>query len=251
MRIVADLSIVSVPLRAHRRWTPAQLFASAEGTWFDPSDLSTLFQDTAGVVPVTADGQPVGLMRDKSGNGHHMAQPSAALRPTWRTDGVRSWLEIDGVDDRMSAPGPVFAAPTLNAMAGLVYEAIPDGRWGTLRTTVPTNLNGAGVSLSASNPSSTGAIQTGVGGSYFVNGAPAPTPRSALRAALLAPAVLEGRGISTTAGFSGTEWRTFSHWGATAPPAGRLYGYVEYEGAAGAELDLLRAWMANKVEVSL
>jgi hypothetical protein len=40
--------------------------ASEPGVWFDPSDLTTLFQDSAGTPPVTAPGQPVGLMLDKS-----------------------------------------------------------------------------------------------------------------------------------------------------------------------------------------
>ena len=43
------------------------LFASgAPGVWYDPSDYSTLFQDSAGTTPVTAVEQPVGLMLDKS-----------------------------------------------------------------------------------------------------------------------------------------------------------------------------------------
>lgn len=42
------------------------LFATGEqGAWYDPSDLSTLYQDSAGTTPVTAVGQPVGLMLDK------------------------------------------------------------------------------------------------------------------------------------------------------------------------------------------
>ena len=45
----------------------AELFAGGEqGVWYDPSDLSTLFQDAAGTVPVTGVEQPVGLMLDKS-----------------------------------------------------------------------------------------------------------------------------------------------------------------------------------------
>lgn len=36
------------------------------GALFDPSDLSTLYQDAAGTIPVTAVEQPVGLMLDKS-----------------------------------------------------------------------------------------------------------------------------------------------------------------------------------------
>jgi hypothetical protein len=47
--------------------SPASLFAAAEpGTWYDPSDLTTLFQDSAGTTPVTAPNQTVGLMLDKS-----------------------------------------------------------------------------------------------------------------------------------------------------------------------------------------
>jgi hypothetical protein len=47
-------------------FSPASLFASGErGAWFDPSDMGALFQDAAGTIPVTALGQPVGLMLDK------------------------------------------------------------------------------------------------------------------------------------------------------------------------------------------
>lgn len=45
---------------------PLALFLAGEqGLWYDPSDLSSLFQDAAGTTPVTAAGQPVGLMLDK------------------------------------------------------------------------------------------------------------------------------------------------------------------------------------------
>jgi hypothetical protein len=36
------------------------------GAWYDPSDFSTMFQDSAGTTPVTAVDQPVGLILDKS-----------------------------------------------------------------------------------------------------------------------------------------------------------------------------------------
>ena len=43
------------------------LFANNEqGFWYDPNDLRTMFQDSAGTIPVTAAGQPVGLLLDKS-----------------------------------------------------------------------------------------------------------------------------------------------------------------------------------------
>jgi hypothetical protein len=43
------------------------LFANNEkGVWYDPSDFSAMFQDSTGITPVTAVGQPVGLLLDKS-----------------------------------------------------------------------------------------------------------------------------------------------------------------------------------------
>ena len=48
-------------------FTPASLFAAGEqGAWYDPSDFSTMFQGSAGTTPVTAVGQSVGLILDKS-----------------------------------------------------------------------------------------------------------------------------------------------------------------------------------------
>jgi len=56
-------------LTAKKKFTPLALFRNSEqGAWYDPSDLTTLFQDSAGTTPVTLSPmeQPVGLMLDKS-----------------------------------------------------------------------------------------------------------------------------------------------------------------------------------------
>jgi len=46
---------------------PLTLFQRGEpGVWYDPSDLSTLFQDTSALIPVSDVGQPVGRILDKS-----------------------------------------------------------------------------------------------------------------------------------------------------------------------------------------
>lgn len=44
------------------------LFRGTEGVWYDPSDLTTLFQDHFGTIPA-AYGQPVGMVLDKSKGG--------------------------------------------------------------------------------------------------------------------------------------------------------------------------------------
>ena len=47
-------------------FSPASLFAAGEsGYWLDPSDFSTMWQDSQGVTPVTATGQTCGLILDK------------------------------------------------------------------------------------------------------------------------------------------------------------------------------------------
>lgn len=54
---------------ANQGFSPSSLFSAGEpGAWYDPSDLTTLFQDAAGTTPVTAVEQPVGLILDKSKN---------------------------------------------------------------------------------------------------------------------------------------------------------------------------------------
>jgi len=59
--------LINAALDAISIFSPSSLFASGEvGAWYDPSDMSTLYQDSAGTTPVTAVEQPVGLMLDKS-----------------------------------------------------------------------------------------------------------------------------------------------------------------------------------------
>lgn len=91
------------PYGKKRAFSLESLFSSGEqGGCYDPSDLSTLFQDSAGATPVTATGQSVRLMRDKSGNSNHLTAPSDAARPVLRQDGNgKYYLDFDGVDDGM------------------------------------------------------------------------------------------------------------------------------------------------------
>jgi len=83
----------------------ADLFASSEqGAWYGPSDLSTLFQVSDGTTPVTVATDPIGYFGDKSGNGNHATQATAAARPTYQTSPDR--ITLDKVDDRLSVTVP-------------------------------------------------------------------------------------------------------------------------------------------------
>jgi len=67
---------------ATRSFNPASLFANGEQGWvYDPSSLATLFQDSAGITPVTTMEQPVGLQLDLSGRNNHRFQTTLANRP--------------------------------------------------------------------------------------------------------------------------------------------------------------------------
>lgn len=69
-------------------FTPAALFAAGEqGVWYDPSDLTTMFEDSAGTTAVHTPGNgtadsPVGKILDKSGRGNHATQSTSTARPT-------------------------------------------------------------------------------------------------------------------------------------------------------------------------
>ena len=57
--------------------------------WVDATDQSTLFQDSAGSSPVTANGQKVNSWNDKSGNGYHITQNGMG-NPTYESSAINS-----------------------------------------------------------------------------------------------------------------------------------------------------------------
>ena len=77
-------------------FNPATLFGSGEeGAWYDPSDFSTMFQNSDGTGAPAVNG-PIGYIADKSGNGNTAIQATSAKRPTLRQDGSLYYLEFFG-----------------------------------------------------------------------------------------------------------------------------------------------------------
>jgi hypothetical protein len=128
-------------------WSPSSIFYGGEpGVWYDPSDITTLFQDSTGLLPVTAAGQTVGKMLDKSGRGNHATQAVPTQCPTYQVDGSgRPYLSFDGVDDGMVTPTITPATNKLQVFAGVrklsnavAYGTVAEmtdlgfgaGRWG-------------------------------------------------------------------------------------------------------------------------
>jgi len=101
-------------------FNPYSLFIGSNGVLLDPSRLASLYQDQAGTQPVTAAGQPVGLIRDQSGGGRHASRAISSARPTYRVDaGGRPYLEFDGVDDCLATAAVVLGASGRTIIAAL------------------------------------------------------------------------------------------------------------------------------------
>lgn len=118
------------------------LFSNGEGgIWLDPSDLSTMFQDTAMTIPVTADGQIVRRINDKSGNGWY-AEGSGGSGPTFRdVDGIR-YLEFPNT--LLLASSEVAFNNSEDMTVFLGTTKLSDGQLDIILETRNTNNNDGG-----------------------------------------------------------------------------------------------------------
>lgn len=118
--------------------TQDEVFTPASVTlkgWWDPSDISTLWKNTAGTDPVTADGDLVARMDDKSGNGRNWTQATSTNRPTYKVGSGLHWLDFDGTDDYMTG------ATLSNLISVSAYEVILAGRFDTIASNAGTSYS--------------------------------------------------------------------------------------------------------------
>ena len=142
------------------------LFANGEeGAWYDPSDLSTLFQDSLGTTPVTTAGQPVGLMLDKSkGLVFGVEQTTNGTFPTgiagWtgQSDVVQSWDPVGAISvERVSGPSDL-SYQAYTTVVGARYE---------IKVDVLSTEGGARVAFDNQTAQVAGNVtENGVAGSY-------------------------------------------------------------------------------------
>lgn len=103
------------------------ILSGTTGWAVDPSITSTIFQDTAGATPVTADGQSIGRINSLTGYGTTVFDwQDAALRPLWRT---RS-NEFDGVDDVISKATGTYAQamPAMSFTVRAIIDSLAASR---------------------------------------------------------------------------------------------------------------------------
>lgn len=141
--------------RPNGEFNPAAvLFAAGEqGGWYDPSDISTLFQDTAGTVPVTAAGQDVGLLLDKSQGlalGPELVTNGGFTSATGWTPGT-GWTISGGVASANIATGSTLsqAFTTTNGKTYAVTYTITNFTSGSVRARFTGTANVNGVVRSA------------------------------------------------------------------------------------------------------
>lgn len=116
-------------------------YGGEQGAWYDPSDMSTLFQDAAGTTPVTAVEQPVGRILDKSGRGNHATQSTTTKRPVLsrRVNLLTETEQFDAASWSKSAGG-LAIAPVVTPNAAMA----PDGTM--TADVVVFDLNGGATS---------------------------------------------------------------------------------------------------------
>ena len=98
------MSLVLYDGPRRQTWTPPKATGAGLKLWLRAD--RGLFQDSGGTTPATADGDPVGLWQDGSGQGNHVSQATASKRPTLRlgvTPSGRPVVRFDGVDDWLGA----------------------------------------------------------------------------------------------------------------------------------------------------
>lgn len=84
--------------------TLKSLFAGAvKGMAYNFQDIRTLWQDTAGTIPVTAVDQSVARVDDLSGNNNHIIQTDVSKRPQLKQDAEGFYLWFDGTKAMYSA----------------------------------------------------------------------------------------------------------------------------------------------------
>jgi hypothetical protein len=145
-------------------WYPGVLYQPGDILlWYDPSDLSTMFQDVAGTSPVTADDQSVLLMLDKGQWGGKTleqvlaAQPELVTNGTFDTD-TTGWTASNST---LSAVDGKLRVTNVGATNGIGYQSFPTTIGKTYKYT---------VTATAGTSSALPRIGTAIGGSQYGTG---------------------------------------------------------------------------------
>jgi hypothetical protein len=138
-----------------------RIAASRRRTSFDPSTVTglirwykadgTLYQDSAGTTPATADGDPVGYWTDASTSAAHSKQTTSTKRPTLKTgaNGINGLpvIQFDGGDDYLSDGATISLKPFS------IFAVFKPTNFSATRTIIGGHVNG--MQFRADQPSGT------------------------------------------------------------------------------------------------
>lgn len=103
------------------------------GFYYDAFNVPTLFKDTAGTDPVTADSDATARVNDlDTSTAQNATQATLANRPLYKTAAGVHWLDFDGTDYLTSTLAPVATGMTIAfcgraATAGTAFMGAADG----------------------------------------------------------------------------------------------------------------------------
>jgi hypothetical protein len=257
--------------------SPADLFAAGElGFWLDPSDITTLFQNSAGTTPVTAAGQPVGYIADKSGRGNHFTQATAADRPIYQVDANgKGYLAFSAGIESLVKVNPTISGDKMSIWLGVYKQS--DAAIGTiLESSADPNANPLTISIvgptgAPANSPDYGFRTRGNGAALCAGNGPDTFPNSrfdVLQCSLnnggaTDPLKVIGRinGVQQTLAFTGTggtgNYASLPFWigarnGASNPFIGRIYGVIcRFTASTAQQISDNETWMAAKMGLPL
>jgi hypothetical protein len=159
------IQVVNCYLIAPAVFNPATLFSGGvAGAFYDISDINTLWKDTAGTTPVTADGDIVKRVDDKSGNGNHLTE--ATNGPAYKVSGAVKWLEFDGSNDKLRATFTMGTTWDRVSAVRVTGGSFPKQMFGGVTANECLFVDGS-VGLQMFNGSATGPqVATSVGTDY-------------------------------------------------------------------------------------
>jgi hypothetical protein len=140
-------------LTAKKKFSPYNWFKKGEeGAWYDPSDLTTLFQDSAGTTPVTLSPmeQPVGLMLDKSKG---LVLGSELVVNGTNPTNTTGWSQAFGLSSLTASNNEFVAIATVSGQAAAYTISTTIGQIYKISLTVRCSVSGQNIDfLVGGNP---------------------------------------------------------------------------------------------------
>jgi len=168
-------------LRRRGGFGPASLFAAGEAGFWGEVNPSTLWQDVARTLPVTAAGQSVQswMLRTAAGGVIYATQAATGNAPQYQIDGNgRGFLLFDGIDDWLQTPAINFSATDeVTVIAGV--RKLSDAA----RAMLVEITSGGAQTFRLEAPSGAGLQQY----NYYSRGSLVPSPDSASFLGVAAP----------------------------------------------------------------